>query len=641
MKKNKNKTTTQKESGKRAAGMDDVATGGLASSEQGDVARVASRSRNPRRSSIPSRVVVGLDESFAGELLSDDDDFFGSDDESDDGSASSSESHVNQPSAHADEPSVSDSWISDDEAEVDHQAAPHAAARAASTDVSPVEVSSMQKVLDGGCSCSDEEHILSLPAEALAQHKKNFQWLSRAERDIYLCGLLAGCSRMRDDPYPSWKQQDKERERSTYDYSVMCYKVCRDGFMKLYSLGQTHVKRLQSLVKNEEYLPRPHGHTGQVAYTALPVEVREHAEMFIRNYARSQGLPMPAAPRGRASDAPIYLPTSTTYVNVHAQYKKVAAAADAQAMGYDSFRSLWHKQCSDIRIMQRREDVCAHCEHYRAESRAAKSEDERMAFLAAWTAHIVLAQDERCFYNAATEKGLYAVKSGERPLTYTHITFDFSENYVLPYHARQPGPVYFKVMFRVNDFGIVDEGKQHQHYMYTEAHSIGPDNAKCHGPNNVISMIHHYLTNNEHSRTLHFHCDNCVGQNKNKTIMAFMAWRILAGLEDHITISFMVVGHTRCAVDAGFGLAKKKFRASDTDTYEQLLALVSESAVRIKPVTHPPRIGTAGIHSFSTILRKSVASLNSSISHSHLPSQESSPCRPPARKRSRRCQSAF
>ena len=81
------------------------------------------------------------------------------------------------------------------------------------------------------------------------------------------------------------------------------------------------------------------------------------------------------------------------------------------------------------------------------------------------------------------------------------------------------------------------------------------------------------------AHALHFHCDNCVGQNKNKSLMAYMAWRILTAKEDEITVSFMVVGHTRCAVDGGFGLAKKKFRASDTDTYTQLANLVSDSAV--------------------------------------------------------------
>lgn len=58
--------------------------------------------------------------------------------------------------------------------------------------------------------------------------------------------------------------------------------------------------------------------------------------------------------------------------------------------------------------------------------------------------------------------------------------------------------------------------------------------------------------------------------------MAQMSWRILAGLEDTITVSFMEVGHTRCAVDGGFGLAKKKYRASDTA--QQLAELVSASA---------------------------------------------------------------
>ena len=124
----------------------------------------------------------------------------------------------------------------------------------------------------------------------------------------------------------------------------------------------------------------------------------------------------------------------------------------------------------------------------------------------------------------------------------------------------------------------MNEGRQQQrHYLYTEAQCIGADSAKSHGPNNVISMLHHYLESTVNSPTLHLRCDKCVGQNKNKSVMAYLAWRILVGKEESITVSFMVVGHTRCAVDGGFGLAKKKFRASDTDTYDQLASLVSAS----------------------------------------------------------------
>ena len=68
------------------------------------------------------------------------------------------------------------------------------------------------------------------------------------------------------------------------------------------------------------------------------------------------------------------------------------------------------------------------------------------------------------------------------------------------------------------------------------------------------------------------------GTKQEQVSYGFLAWRFLVGKEESITVSFMVVGHTCCAVDGGFGLAKKKFRASDTDTSDQLASLVSASA---------------------------------------------------------------
>ena len=58
-----------------------------------------------------------------------------------------------------------------------------------------------------------------------------------------------------------------------------------------------------------------------LAHNAFPAEVRNYAEQCIRNYAQVHGLPMPAAPRGRAEDAPIYLPTSASYTSVHGKYR--------------------------------------------------------------------------------------------------------------------------------------------------------------------------------------------------------------------------------------------------------------------------------------------------------------------------------
>ena len=59
---------------------------------------------------------------------------------------------------------------------------------------------------------------------------------------------------------------------------------------------------------------------------------------------------------------------------------------------------------------------------------------------------------ERQFYRTVIEQ------AKEHPQQNTHLTFDFSdhENFALPYHARQPGPSYFKVLFRINVLGIAN-----------------------------------------------------------------------------------------------------------------------------------------------------------------------------------------
>ena len=68
-----------------------------------------------------------------------------------------------------------------------------------------------------------------------------------------------------------------------------------------------------------------------------------------------------------------------------------------------------------------------------------------------------------------------------------------------------------------------------------------------------------------------------AGDNKNRTIAAYLAWRTIVGLNDEITLSFMRVGHTRCFVDGGFGFVKQQYRKSDVDTVNQLVTAVNPS----------------------------------------------------------------
>ena len=47
----------------------------------------------------------------------------------------------------------------------------------------------------------------------------------------------------------------------------------------------------------------------------------------------------------------------------------------------------------------------------------------------------------------------------------------------------------------------------------------------------------------------HLHANNHTGQNKNRFMMYYLAWRVLAGFHDEITLSFLLVGHTTFAPD--------------------------------------------------------------------------------------------
>uniref|UniRef100_A0A1X7VGP1 Uncharacterized protein n=1 Tax=Amphimedon queenslandica TaxID=400682 RepID=A0A1X7VGP1_AMPQE len=48
------------------------------------------------------------------------------------------------------------------------------------------------------------------------------------------------------------------------------------------------------------------------------------------------------------------------------------------------------------------------------------------------------------------------------------------------------------------------------------------------------------------SVNIHFHADNCTGQNKNNTVIQYLLWRVVTGLNGlnaSISISFLPVGH--------------------------------------------------------------------------------------------------
>ncbi|XP_053406279.1 uncharacterized protein LOC123531757 [Mercenaria mercenaria] len=80
--------------------------------------------------------------------------------------------------------------------------------------------------------------------------------------------------------------------------------------------------------------------------------------------------------------------------------------------------------------------------------------------------------------------------------------------------------------------------------------------------------------------------DNCFGQNKNRYVLAYFAWRIMVGKHRNITYMMQIPGHTRCLIDAGFGNIKKLYRRTDCDTPQHIAEVVGKSSVSNFPVAY-------------------------------------------------------
>ena len=230
---------------------------------------------------------------------------------------------------------------------------------------------------------------------------------------------------------------------------------------------------------------------------------------------------------------------------------------------------------ADIVFMTPRTDVCAVCEGFRIQLKDATREEEKVKFTAAFTSHLEAAQEKWDYYLTSMKQAETTLADNhDTPLEYAHYTFDFTQCVHIPHHARQVGPLYFKTPRKIQIFDICCDSNRKQHnYLIDEDNSIGTNGANTHGPNSVISMLD-LCTHNLHETWCHLHCDNCVGQNKNNYVIGYLAWRTITGKHQEVTLSFMHVEHTRCLVDGHFGLIKRIYRQSDTDTLSQMAEVV-------------------------------------------------------------------
>ena len=119
-------------------------------------------------------------------------------------------------------------------------------------------------------------------------------------------------------------------------------------------------------------------------------------------------------------------------------------------------------------------------------------------------------------------------------------------------------------------------------YLIDEAVNTGK------GVNTIISLLHHFFsTHSLGEANLHLYADNCSGQNKNRYVMQCLAWRVSVGLNDNITLSYLIAGHTKFSPDWCFGLLKQAYRRRKIGCLDDIVHAIEESAV----VNHAQLVG--------------------------------------------------
>ncbi len=206
--------------------------------------------------------------------------------------------------------------------------------------------------------------------------------------------------------------------------------------------------------------------------------------------------------------------------------------------------------------------------------------------------HLCIVQIERSFYRTTCDICKREVKNfftedntfnPPPPTSHTpadsrsikvHYSFDYAQQIHYPSDPMQPGPIYFMTPRKCSLFGVNCEALPRQvNFLTDEAEDCGK------GANTIISQLDFFFK--QHGlgeKEVFLHADNCCGQNKNNCMIWYLAWRAMSDRHTEITLSFLVVGHTKFSPDWYFGLIKRLYRRTKLGSLQAIDQVVNKSA---------------------------------------------------------------
>ena len=412
--------------------------------------------------------------------------------------------------------------------------------------------------------------------DILMEYRGNCLQMSSAELDLVIMAQLSAF-RTSVQCIPPTYRGSKDNFRPHTSFMFHGIKICQTMFLFLHTMSKQRFVTLCQHMDTHGIVARVHGNTKKTPpNTCSPSQINDVVQ-FIDNIADSHAMPLPGRLPYHKDSRALLLPTDMLKAKVYQQYLQCCQSKNTTPVGRSKFYQLWKDTRPFVIAMKPADDLCFDC--HKLSSTLTRmghlSEEDKSANLKAYVDHLELAKQERSAYNQQVllcrNEFQTATDGSDVPM---HYSFDFAQQIHYPNNPLQPGPAYFLTARKCQIFGVACETLGWQvNYLIDEAEYAGKR------ANVTISLLHHFLEEKAlRGSVVYLHADNCVGQNKSNAVIQYLAWRILQGKQQSLTLSFMLSGHTKFAPDRHFGLIKKLYRRTRIDTMRCLQDVVCNSS---------------------------------------------------------------
>ena len=233
------------------------------------------------------------------------------------------------------------------------------------------------------CSCK-VDCVDQFDKETVSSHILGLKEMDKNEKEMYIMGSLQKVA--------NEETRRGKRKRVRYLFRFEGKAVCRKLFCFIFDVGHKTLRGIQEHMNKNGIVPRVHGNAGKKPHHAIKYREVRHLVDFLIRYADLYGLPMPAAPRGRDEDPPIYLPSSLTKTELHKSYVAACQDTDTRALKITSYKDIWRHCVPHIRISSPKDDVCQKCEMTRKAIADAVSENDKLEAATTLRTHIEVIQ---------------------------------------------------------------------------------------------------------------------------------------------------------------------------------------------------------------------------------------------------------